>query len=272
MSLAVSDDEIAAALERAVDLPAWRKGEVVRSGDKFLVRGRALNILKALPDNSVHTAIIDPPWMEPRSYPVAQSGRKSGQQHGERKRSWGDVLSLQEGMREIFDEFPRVCRCGVIVFCGTIAAAAFTELLFPRWPTLNGLVWGKPGGPLSSPPVISAHEQMLWGRRTDGVKWADLELLERAPEGEKQEKGMKSWMVFNAPSGPRAHPVEKPVDLLQRLIRFSTPPGGRVLDVFGGSLSLARAAALEKVGGVFGEMDDEHFRDGLAKFKGGELL
>lgn len=40
-------------------------------------------------------------------------------------------------------------------------------------------------------------------------------------------------------------PTQKPLELLQKLIRYSVPPNGSVLDVFGGSCSTAMAARIE---------------------------
>jgi site-specific DNA-methyltransferase (adenine-specific) len=44
------------------------------------------------------------------------------------------------------------------------------------------------------------------------------------------------------PPKKRRHPTEKPVGLLEALIRFSTKVGETVLDLFAGSCSTGRAA------------------------------
>lgn len=45
-------------------------------------------------------------------------------------------------------------------------------------------------------------------------------------------------------SGDRVHPTEKPVKLFRYLIEKSSPPGGRILDTFGGAMPAAKAAKL----------------------------
>lgn len=45
--------------------------------------------------------------------------------------------------------------------------------------------------------------------------------------------------------GRAIHPTQKPVELLRKLIRYSVPSGGSVLDVFSGSASTAVASRLE---------------------------
>ena len=42
-----------------------------------------------------------------------------------------------------------------------------------------------------------------------------------------------------------AHPTVKPLDLMRWLIRLITPPGGKVLDPFGGSGTTAEACVIE---------------------------
>lgn len=56
------------------------------------------------------------------------------------------------------------------------------------------------------------------------------------------------------------HPHEKPLPLLELLIRHSTEPGDLVVDPFGGSGSLARAARATGRSAVCIELDDLNFK------------
>lgn len=53
---------------------------------------------------------------------------------------------------------------------------------------------------------------------------------------------MRSVIYARSVRGQRRHPDEKPVDLLDPLIRYACPPGGLVLDPFAGSGSTLDAA------------------------------
>jgi len=45
--------------------------------------------------------------------------------------------------------------------------------------------------------------------------------------------------------GNAVHPTQKPIEILLPLVRYSCPPGGSIVDAFGGSASTALAAKLE---------------------------
>jgi site-specific DNA-methyltransferase (adenine-specific) len=66
--------------------------------------------------------------------------------------------------------------------------------------------------------------------------------------------------VVKTPSvhGKAIHPTEKPVDLLDPLIRYACPPGGVVLDPFAGSASTAVAARLSGRRAVLIEADERY--------------
>nr|WP_255555747.1 site-specific DNA-methyltransferase [Pseudoxanthomonas sp. PXM05] len=55
----------------------------------------------------------------------------------------------------------------------------------------------------------------------------------------------RSVMQVRNEHGRAIHPTQKPVELLRPMVRYSCPPGGRVLDCFAGSGSTAIAAAFE---------------------------
>jgi DNA modification methylase len=72
--------------------------------------------------------------------------------------------------------------------------------------------------------------------------------------------------VIRAPNlrGRATHPTEKPVGILDPLIRYACPPGGVVLDPFAGSGSTAEAARLSGRKAVLIEAD-ERYCDLIAK-------
>ena len=54
------------------------------------------------------------------------------------------------------------------------------------------------------------------------------------------------------------HPTEKPVGILDPLIRYACPPGGTVLDPFAGSGSTAEAARLTGRKAILVEADERY--------------
>jgi site-specific DNA-methyltransferase (adenine-specific) len=57
------------------------------------------------------------------------------------------------------------------------------------------------------------------------------------------------------------HPTVKPVDLMRYLVRLVTPPGGRVLDPFGGSGTTAMACMADGFDATLIEMEAEYVAD-----------
>jgi len=62
------------------------------------------------------------------------------------------------------------------------------------------------------------------------------------------------------------HPTVKPVALMQHFVRLVTPPGGVVLDPFGGSGTTAEAARREGFDCILMEADDQYVADIRQRF------
>jgi site-specific DNA-methyltransferase (adenine-specific) len=60
----------------------------------------------------------------------------------------------------------------------------------------------------------------------------------------------------------RQHQTEKPVELIEQLVRVVCPPGGTVLDPFAGSCTLAQACATTARNYVCIERDPDHVATG----------
>lgn len=69
---------------------------------------------------------------------------------------------------------------------------------------------------------------------------------------------MRSVLAIRSMHGKAIHPTEKPVGLLDPLIRYGCPPGGTVLDPFAGSGSTAAAARLSGRRAVLIEADERY--------------
>jgi len=57
------------------------------------------------------------------------------------------------------------------------------------------------------------------------------------------------------------HPTVKPLSLMRYLCRLVTPPGGTVLDIFGGSGTTGQAAVEEGLNAILCEREDEYVAD-----------
>jgi len=68
------------------------------------------------------------------------------------------------------------------------------------------------------------------------------------------------------------HPTIKPVALMRYLVRLVTPPGGLVLDPFGGSGTTAEAARLEHSRFLLLELSPEYCKDAAERLRQGVLF
>jgi len=111
--------------------------------------------------------------------------------------------------------------------------------------SLNTITWEKPNPPpnLSCRYFTHATETILWAARDKSSKhifnYADM-------KRENQGKQMKSVWRMSAPGKSEKahgkHPTQKPLALLDRILRASANPGDLVVDPFNGSGTTGLAA------------------------------
>lgn len=160
-----------------------------------ILHGDCLDIIKAFPDKCVDVVLTDPPY-------------GMNFQSGHRKVKYDRIANDDRFPTEVFDEFFRIARKAVYVFC--------------RWdnlheiPTPKSLIaWVKnnwTGGDL-------LHEH---GRQWEAIAFYPMEghcFLKRIPDVIHEEK-----------TGNILHPTEKPVDLMKRIIMANE--GDLILDPY----------------------------------------
>jgi hypothetical protein len=84
--------------------------------------------------------------------------------------------------------------------------------------------------------------------------------------------GEAARFFYCAKAGPEErrqskHPTIKPVALMRYLVRLVTPPGGLVLDPFGGSGTTAEAARLEHCRFLLMELNPEYCADAAERLR-----
>jgi len=108
------------------------------------------------------------------------------------------------------------------------------------------VIWEKPNPPpnLSCRYFTHSTELILWAARGRKSKhYFDYSAMKEQNGG----KQMKNVWRFCAPGKSEKqhgrHPTQKPLGLLDQLLRASCPPGGQALDPFNGSGTTGVAAA-----------------------------
>lgn len=95
-------------------------------------------------------------------------------------------------------------------------------------------------------------------------------LMERAPEKLNYMSGTKGMLptVFDVqPPGKkeRVHQAEKPVELLEQIIEFTTLPREKILDQFAGSYNLSKAALNMNRDSIAIEINQSYFDDAVKR-------
>lgn len=167
----------------------------------------------------------------------------------------------------------------------------FMAARFPGWTYAQEVIWEKhngsnsmadrfrrlheiavhfyrgPWADLYKSPVTTADATARSVRRKRRPPhWNDI----GAHQYESQDGGprlMGSVIYARSCHGYAVHPTQKPVEILRPLIEYSCPPGGTVLDPFGGSFSTAVAALSlgRKFLGI--EVDPERFEVGCENLR-----
>lgn len=119
---------------------------------------------------------------------------------------------------------------------------------------------------------------LVWEK--DGPGMGDLDSWGQAHEyiiymkrGTREKNAKRRSGVLHFPQirpGKLIHPHEKPTPLLEELIKFSTKPGEFLVDPFGGSGSLVRAARNTGRNAVSIELDENNYNKALTALTEGE--
>lgn len=237
-----SDD---AAVEQPI---ALRPYFVSERSDFALYHGDVLEVLPRLNlEQSVPLVFADPPYFLSNGGVTCQSGRMVSVDKGR----WDRLESIEQ-MHEFNHSWLSACRAvlepnGTIWVSGTrhvIYSAGFTmqELGFKL---LNDITWEKPNPPpnLSCRYFTHSTETLLWAARERKSRHKFNYKAMRVENGERQ---MKSVWRLPAPAKAEkafgAHPTQKPLALLERIINAASDIGDLVLDPFAGSGTTGIAA------------------------------
>jgi len=127
--------------------------------------------------------------------------------------------------------------------------------IFGRASFMNEIIWAYDYGARSKRRWSSKHDSILWYARDPNHYTFNYDAIDRVPYmapglvgPEKAARGKTPtdvWWHTIVPTNSRertGYPTQKPVGLLERLVRVHSNPGDRLLDFFAGSGSFGAAA------------------------------
>lgn len=234
-----------------------------------LMKGDCLEMMKSIPDNSVDLILTDPPY-------------------GTTACKWDSVIPFEP----MWEQLNRVIKPnGAIVLFGN---EPFSSLLITS--NLKGfkyrLDWNKkiPSGmsyaryrPMQQTEDICVftskgeksvyHPQMV--KREKPIKSGGVKPSQSAPIKYKDKDFKKTYdyknpttlLEFDKVRKGSLHPTQKPVPLLEYLIKTYTQENETVLDFTAGSMSTAIACINTNRNGIMIEKDDHYFKVGSERVK-----
>ena len=225
--------------------------EAITDAGKVLKLGNAIELIKDLPDASIDLVNFDPPW-----------GDDTGHKSNENWESFDDTTKTADGLiNTLLPELYRVLRQDRFLvywfrqwayndMCSRLEKAGF-NLTFTRTPN----IWFKPdkvSDQQRNPEkaLITQYEMFLFARKGD-------------PVFRERNRGN----VFNYARntlGANIHPTEKPLVLMEDIIKLCSIPGECLLDPTAGSSAALDAAIRNNRKAIGFELDPNfHLRGTL---------
>ena len=130
------------------------------------------------------------------------------------------------------------------------------DRIFGRESFINEIIWSYDYGARSTKRWSTKHDNILWYAKNPAnytFRYADIDRIPYMAPGlvgpEKAARGKTPtdvwWNTIVSPNGKEktGYPTQKPLAILNRIVRVHSNPGDRLLDFFAGSGSFGEAAA-----------------------------
>lgn len=213
-----------------------------------LYQADCLDLLAALPENSVDMVFADPPYMLSNGGFSVHAGRQVSVNKGDWDKSNGFLKDYEFHLNWIRAARRILKPHGTIWISGTyhsIYQCGFA-LQGLKFHILNDVAWFKPSAApnLSCRFFTASHETLIWARKDKKAKHTFNYALMKNGDwtGDNLKKPnfqMRSvWSIGTPKTTEKVfgkHPTQKPVDLLKRIVLASTNKGDLILDPFAGS-------------------------------------
>lgn len=213
-----------------------------------------LEVLKSLPDNSIQLIVCDPP------YNILMADWDKHSQYLDWARQW-----LDEAYR-VLSPTGNFVIFGGLQYQGEAGSGDLLSIIHDvrqrkLFNLVNLIIWNYPNGMGAQRFFANRHEELIWLTKTtkyffdlDSVREPYDEATKAAyrrdprlrPESiEKGRNPTNVWQIgrLNGNSLERVgHPTQKPIAIIERIVKSMSFQGSTVLDFFAGSAVTARVA------------------------------
>ncbi len=240
-----------------------------------IIHGDNLKALQELADGSVHLIYIDPPFNTGKAQKQERM-RTVRDDEGDRTGFKGRRYRTERLGEQAFpDEFadyieflePRMHEAHrVLAVNGSLFlhvdyrevhyCKVMLDGIFGRKSFINEIIWAYDYGARSKRRWPAKHDNILWYAKDPSRYTFNYDEIDRIPYlapglvgAEKAKRGKTPtdvwWQTIVPTNGPErtGYPTQKPLAILERIIRVHSNPGEVVLDFFAGSGTTGEAAA-----------------------------
>lgn len=208
-----------------------------------LMQGDCLKLIKSIPGTSIDMVLCDLPYGE-----VNQ--KSSGLRLLDRTKA--DVCDID--LEQLCMELHRVTKGSIYAFCGTEQISVLIGHFKSLGMTTRVCVWEK-----TNPSPMNGTR--LW---ISGLEFCIFARKANATFNEHCKKAL-----WQSPSGrSKIHPTEKPLKLMERLIKASSNEGDTVLDCVMGSGTTGVACINTGRRFIGMELDEDYFQIAKARISG----
>lgn len=230
----------------------------------WLFHGDCLEVLAKTKENSIDMIFADPPYNLSNGGFTVHAGRRVSVHKGDWDKSKGIDQDLDFHMKWI-EACRRVLKPeGTIWISGTYHSIYQCGYALQKlgYKILNDVSWYKPNAApnLSGRYFTASHETLIWARKDEKAKHTyNYKEMKNGhwPDDLFKNPGKQMRSVWDIPNSedvwsettPKPnekklgkHPTQKPIALLNRIIKASTNKGDFILDPFAGSSTTGIAA------------------------------
>ncbi len=241
-----------------------------------IIFGDNLAVLQGLADNSVDLIYIDPPFNTGKRQERERIKTVRDNVNGDRTGFAGNryqTISLgKSGYEDTFDDFmsflaPRFEEAHrVLADTGSFFlhidyrevhyCKVLLDQIFGRDSFINEIIWAYDYGARSKKKWSTKHDSILWYAKNPADYTFNFEEMDRIPYvapglvgKEKAARGKTPtdvwWHTIVSPNGTEktGYATQKPLGVLERIVKIHSKPGDLLLDFFAGSGTLGQAAA-----------------------------
>lgn len=234
-----------------------------------------MEVLPRIPEGSVNLIYVDPPFNTGRTQSrtrIRAVRDEGGDRTGFGGRRYRTVQLETGGFDDSFDDFPGFLRPRLIEARRILAAdgslflhvdcheahycKVMLDEIFGRRSFLNEIIWAYDFGGRAKTRWPAKHDNILWYAKDPARYTFNYDAMDRLPymapglvgpaKAARGKTPTDVWWNTIVPTNGKektGYPTQKPLAIVERIVKVHSRPGDTALDFFAGSGTLGEAAA-----------------------------